>query len=167
MTILNVLCYPDPRLRTKAEPVTEFDKKLQALIDDMFETMYEHRGVGLAATQIDVHKRVFILDPSDNQKQPLVFINPEILEVGEVKDWMEGCISFPDIYEKTKRGQYTKVRYQDVKGETHEKEAHGLEAVGIQHETDHLDGRVLVDFVSPLKRMRIERKLQRLRKKRL
>jgi len=167
MTILNVLYYPDPRLRTKAKLVENFDESLQTLISDMFETMYEHNGVGLAATQVDVHKRIFILDTSDDKSQPQIFINPDILEIREVKDWMEGCVSFPDVFGKTKRGLYVNVRYQDQNGETHEKEAHGLEAVGVQHETDHLNGDLLVDFVSPITRMRIEKRMQKLKKKRL
>jgi len=160
MSLLTILEYPDKRLRTKAAPVTVFDEKLHQLIDDMFETMYEAPGIGLAATQVDFHKRLLVLDISEGKSQPMVFINPEI----EVLDpqclgYEEGCLSVPGYFEEVKRPRRIHVKAQDRHGEAFELEADGLLAVCLQHEMDHLEGTLFVDYLSVLKRQRIKDKL--------
>lgn len=160
--ILAILHFPDPRLRTKAEPVEFFDAKLQTLIDNMFETMYENNGCGLAATQVNVHLRLFVMDLSADRSEPRVFVNPEILSCSEEKrEGDEGCLSFPGIYEKVERAHSLKLRYQDPTGKVMEVEVQGFPAVCIQHETDHLNGKMLVDYQSSLKRSRILKKLKK------
>jgi peptide deformylase len=166
MALRTILEYPDPRLRTRAQPVRQFDTELAKLVDDMFETMYTAPGIGLAATQVDVHKRVIVIDVSKDHDQPLVFINPEILsrEGEEVSE--EGCLSVPENYAEVKRAAKVRVRWQGTKGEVFEREFDDLLAVCIQHEMDHLDGKLFVDYLSDLKRERIRKKLEKERKER-
>lgn len=161
MTKLTILEYPDERLRTMAQPIAEVDDALRATIDDMFETMYDASGVGLAATQVDVHRRLFIADCSDDQSEPLVFINPEITEKSGEFANEEGCLSFPGVYAKVERASNIKVQAQDRHGETFTLSAEGLLAICIQHELDHLNGKLFVDYLSPLKRDRIRKKLEK------
>ncbi len=164
MAILNVLHYPDPRLRTAAKPVEQVDDELRALIDDMFETMYDAPGIGLAATQVDVHKRLLVCDVSEERDAPLVFINPELVETEGEEEMDEGCLSVPGIYETVQRAERIKVRALDRNGEEFEMDADGLLAVCIQHEMDHLEGKLFVDYLSEMKRQRIKKKLQKLRR---
>ena len=166
MPILKILEFPDPKLRKKAEPVTVFDEKLEVLIEDMLETMYEAEGIGLAATQVDVHKRLLLIDISENRDSPQVFINPEIevLE-SELSEYDEGCLSVPGFYETVSRPRMVKITAQDSKGEKFEKVAEDILATCIQHEIDHLDGKLFVDYLSILKRQRIRSKLEKDHKK--
>lgn|SRR3990167_739681 len=167
MTIRKVLCYPDPRLRTKAKPVTNFLDELQTIIDDMLETMYEHNGVGLAATQVDVHLRLIVMDTSENRNEPLVIINPEILEEEGTEEFMEGCISFPGVYDKIVRAAKIKFRAQDRHGAVYEMYAEELFAECVQHEMDHLEGKLMIDYLSPLKRERLVKKMKKLQQQTL
>lgn len=164
MALLNILHFPDPRLRTVAKPVSEFDESLRQLVSDMFETMYEAPGIGLAATQVDQHIRLLVLDVSENRSQPRCLINPEIIEADGEEEMDEGCLSVPGFYEKVRRAGHIRVRCQDEFGETREFEASGLEAVCIQHEMDHLEGKLFVDYLSGLKRNRIRAKLEKMAK---
>jgi|TARA_B110000037_G_scaffold213604_1_gene268302 peptide deformylase len=166
MPILKILEFPDPKLRKKAEPVTVFDEKLKVLIADMLETMYQAEGIGLAATQVDVHKRLLLIDISENRDSPQVFINPEIevLE-SELSEYDEGCLSVPGFYETVSRPRMVKITAQDSKGEKFEKVAEDILATCIQHEIDHLDGKLFVDYLSILKRQRIRSKLEKDHKK--
>jgi peptide deformylase len=166
MALRTILEYPDPRLRTRAQPVTQFDAELGQLIDDMFETMYAAPGIGLAATQVDVHKRVVVIDVSEERNQPLVFVNPEILsrEGEEVSE--EGCLSVPENFAEVKRAAKVRIRAQDRKGEVFERDYDEVLAVCIQHEMDHLEGKLFVDYLSDLKRERIRKKLEKERKER-
>lgn len=164
MSVLTILEFPDPRLRTKAAPVTEFDASLKQFIDDMFETMYAANGVGLAATQVNVHKRVLVADMSDERNQPLALINPEVLEKDGTQVYQEGCLSFPGIFADVTRALKVKVRAHDVEGKTFELEVEGPLAVCIQHEMDHLAGKVFVDYLSPLKRSILLKRLEKQRK---
>ncbi|MBT8067593.1 MAG: peptide deformylase [Gammaproteobacteria bacterium] len=159
MAKLNILEFPDPRLRTKAAPVEAVDDSLRALIDDMFETMYAAPGIGLAATQVDVHRRLLVADVSSDRSEPHVLINPEILEKDGVIVSDEGCLSVPGYYEEVERAQHIRVRFLDRQGASQEMEAEGLLAVCIQHEMDHLDGKLFVDYISEAKRQRIRKKL--------
>ena len=159
MALLNILHFPDPRLRTVAKPVTEFDESLRQLVSDMFETMYEAPGIGLAATQVDRHIRLLVLDVSETRSQPRCLINPEIIESDGEEEMDEGCLSVPGFYEKVRRAEHITVRAQDETGKVFEFEADGLEAVCIQHEMDHLEGKLFVDYLSNLKRNRIRSKL--------
>ncbi len=159
MSKLKILEFPDPRLRTKASPVEVVDDELRALIGDMFETMYDAPGIGLAATQVDVHKRLLITDVSIDKDTPFVLINPEILEKDGVTFTDEGCLSVPGYYEEVERAEHIKVRFLDRDGEDVEMDAEGLLAVCIQHEMDHLDGKLFVDYLSEAKRTRIRKKL--------
>lgn len=161
MANLTILHFPDERLRTIAKPVEHVDDALRALIDDMFETMYDAPGIGLAATQVNVHKRLVVIDVSEEKNEPLVFINPEILEKEGEEEMDEGCLSVPGIYEKVQRADHIKVRALDRNGEPFELETGGLLAVCIQHEIDHLDGKLFVDYLSSLKRQRIRKKLEK------
>ena len=162
MALLNILEFPDPRLRTVAEPVTVFDDDLSKLIDDMFETMYDAPGIGLAATQVDVHKRLIVIDVSENRDQPLVFINPEVTVLDDVLgEYDEGCLSVPGFYETVQRPRQVRVVARDRHGEEFTMEANGLLAVCVQHEIDHLDGKLFVDYISSLKRNRIRKKLEK------
>ena len=162
MTLLPILRYPDPRLHTIAKPVVAFDARLQKLVDDMLHTMYEAEGIGLAATQVDVHERLIVIDVSPDRDQPLVLINPEIVWASpetQVND--EGCLSVPGIYEKVKRAQHIRVRALDLDGAPFELQAEGLLAVCIQHEMDHLEGKVFVEKLSRMKQQRILAKLKK------
>lgn len=159
MAKLKILEFPDPRLRTKAAPVEVVDDNLRALIDDMFETMYAAPGIGLAATQVDVHRRLLVADVSADQSEPQVLINPEILEKDGVIVSDEGCLSVPGYYEEVERAEHIRVRFLDRQGDPQEMEAEGLLAVCIQHEMDHLLGKLFVDYLSEAKRQRIRKKL--------
>lgn len=160
MSILNILRYPDPRLHKVAQPVTVFDERLAKLVADMAETMYDAPGVGLAATQVDVHERLVIIDVSETKDQLIAFVNPEIVWASEDKQvYDEGCLSVPGVYDGVERPSQVTVRAFDVKGEPFEIEADGLLAVCIQHEMDHLMGKVFVEYLSPLKRNRIKAKM--------
>ncbi len=161
MAHLTVLHFPDERLRTVAKPVDRFDDALHTLIEAMFDTMYDAPGIGLAATQVNVHKRVVVIDVSEEKNDPLVLINPEILEKQGEEEMDEGCLSVPGIYEKVQRADWIKVRAVDRNGEPFELETGGLLAVCIQHEIDHLDGKLFVDYLSTLKRQRIRKKLEK------
>jgi len=161
MALLTILHYPDERLRTVAKPVEQVDDQLRAFIDDMFETMYEAPGVGLAATQVNFHQRLVVIDVSEEKNEPLVLINPEILEKHGIEQTDEGCLSVPGIYEPVERAERVKVRALDRNGEPFELEADGLLAVCIQHELDHLEGKLFVDYLSILKRQRIRKKLEK------
>ncbi|MGD0490191.1 MAG: peptide deformylase [Steroidobacteraceae bacterium] len=167
MTKLAILEYPDPRLRTKAVPVTTVDDAVRQLIDDLLETMYAAKGIGLAASQVDVHRRILVLDISDSRDQPMAFINPEILEAEGSAPGEEGCLSLPGIYDKLERAERIRVRALDRNGEPFELEADGMLAVCIQHEMDHLEGKLFVDYLSELKRQLIRRRLQKERKQRV
>ena len=160
MAKLAILRYPDPRLHTVARPVAAVDERIRRLVDDMLETMYAAEGVGLAATQVDVHERVIVIDTSDARDRPCVLVNPEIVaRSDEQVTGDEGCLSVPDVYDKVLRHARVTVRAQDRSGEVREFEAEGLLAVCVQHEMDHLLGKVFVDYLSPLKRNRIRSKL--------
>ncbi len=159
MAILDILHFPDSRLRNKAKPVSEVDDDLRQLIDDMFETMYEAPGIGLAAVQVNVPKRVVVIDISEERDQPLALVNPEILERRGDEEMDEGCLSVPGVYETVKRAEWIRVRALGRDGESFEMETDGLLAVCIQHEIDHLDGKLFVDYLSSLKRQRIRKKL--------
>jgi peptide deformylase len=161
MTRLTILEYPDPRLRTRATPVAAVDDSLRQLVDDMFETMYGAKGIGLAATQVNVHKRLLVADVSEDKDRPLVFINPEIVATDEVGTMQEGCLSVPGFYEDVDRAQRIRVRALGRDGQSFEMDADGLLAVCIQHEIDHLDGKLFVDYISELKRTRIRKKLEK------
>jgi peptide deformylase len=165
MALLPILCYPDPRLHTVAKPVREVDGRIRQLIGDMLETMYEASGIGLAATQVDVHERLIVIDISEDRKQPLVLINPEITWTSsdqQVSD--EGCLSVPGIYDEVERAAAIKVSALDGEGRPRTIEADGVLAVCIQHEMDHLLGKVFVDYLSPLKRNRIRTKMLKARR---
>ena len=160
MTLRKILEFPDPRLRTIARKVEDVDESIQTLVNDMFETMYEAQGIGLAATQIDVHLRIIVIDLKDEEQTPLVLINPELeILTKEVDEMQEGCLSVPDFYEVVKRPEHLRLKALDQKGTPYEIEASGLLAVCIQHECDHLMGKLFVDYLSNLKRSRIRSKL--------
>jgi peptide deformylase len=159
MAILNILRYPDARLHKVALPVTVFDEGLRTLVRDMTETMYAAPGVGLAATQVDVHKQVIVVDVSDRRDSPVVLVNPEVVESFGISDIEEGCLSVPGIYETVERAERVRVRAHDQHGKSFTLEAQGLLAVCIQHEMDHLKGKVFIEYLSPLKQQRIRGKL--------
>ena len=166
MAILQILEFPDPRLRTVAEPVTDFDDELKQLVDDMFETMYQAQGIGLAATQVNVHKRLLVIDLSENKDSPQVFINPEFKIIDdELIEYDEGCLSVPGFYETVFRPKLIKVTARNIDGEPFELQTGGLLATCIQHEIDHLNGKLFVDYLSTLKRNRIRHKLEKEHKK--
>ena len=164
MAKLEILEFPDPRLRTVAQPVETFDGRLGTLIDDMLETMYGASGIGLAATQVDVHQRVLVMDVSDARDQPLAFVNPEIVDREGEQTYEEGCLSVPGIYAEVKRADRVKVRARDRDGKEFEVELDGLAAVCLQHEMDHLQGKLFVDYLSPLKRQMVRRRLEKQRR---
>ena len=166
MTKLAILEYPDPRLRTKASPIAAVDDAVRKLADDLLETMYAAKGLGLAASQVDVHRRLVVLDVSDTRDTPLVLINPEIVAAEGRAPGEEGCLSLPGIYDKLERAERITVRAQDSNGEHFELDAEGMLAVCIQHEMDHLEGKLFVDYLSELKRQLIRRRLQKERKQR-
>ena len=164
MAQMKILEFPDPRLRTVAKPVEQVDDAIRTLIDDMFETMYAAPGIGLAASQVDVHQRLLVADVSTDRDQPHVLINPEILEKDGVEVMEEGCLSVPGFYEDVERAERIRVRALDRDGESFELEVDGLLAVCIQHEIDHLDGKLFVDYISTIKRNRIRQKLLKSRR---
>jgi len=166
MALRTILEFPDPRLRTRAEPVTSFDAALGTLVDDMLETMYAAPGIGLAATQVDVHKRLIVIDISKEHNEPLVLVNPEILAREGDASTEEGCLSVPGIFDEVKRAAKVRVRAKDRNGEPFERDFDDVLAVCIQHEMDHLEGRLFVDYLSDLKRERIRKKLDKDRKER-
>ena len=162
MAVLEILEFPDPRLRTVAEPVNEVTDQTRALIDDMFETMYAAPGIGLAATQVNVHQRILVMDLSEDHSEPLVFINPEVEILDpELGTYDEGCLSVPGFYETVNRPQRVSVTALDRDGQAFTQELEGLLAICLQHEIDHLDGKLFVDYLSPLKRQRIRKKLEK------
>ncbi|WP_133405409.1 peptide deformylase [Parashewanella tropica] len=161
MALLPVLRFPDERLRTIAKPVTEFDDKLQTQIEDMLETMYEEKGIGLAATQVDYHQRLIVMDLQDDVERPNVFINPEIVESSGHFENEEGCLSVPGVYAKVERAENVTVKALDRDGKEFTVEADGLFAICLQHEMDHIVGKLFVDYLSPLKRNRIKQKLEK------
>ncbi|KEK30044.1 peptide deformylase [Shewanella xiamenensis] len=161
MALLKVLRFPDERLRTQAQPITEFTAELQTQIDDMFETMYQEKGIGLAATQVDYHKQLIVMDLQDEVERPKVFINPEIIASSGDFCNEEGCLSVPGIYAKVDRAEFVTVKALDRHGNEFTVEADDLFAICIQHEMDHLKGKLFVDYLSPLKRQRIKQKLEK------
>lgn len=163
MALLEILEFPDPRLRTIAKPVETVDDSVRELIDNMFETMYAAPGIGLAATQVNVHRRIVVMDISEDQSDPLVFINPEVTVLGEEqKPYEEGCLSVPGFYESVDRPAQIRVDALDRDGQPFTLEPDGLLAVCIQHELDHLNGKLFVDYISQMKRQRIRKKLEKL-----
>ncbi len=164
MAKLTILEFPDPRLRTKAVPVEAVDDALRQTIDDMFETMYAAPGIGLAATQVDIHRRFLVADVSQDQSAPHVFINPVIVEKDGVTVTEEGCLSVPGFYEEVERAEHIRLKYLDRDGGEVEGEFEGLLAVCIQHEIDHLDGKLFVDYLSEAKRQRIRKRLEKERR---
>jgi len=165
MALLPILCYPDPRLHKVAQPVAAVDDRLRTLIDDMLETMYDANGIGLAATQIDVHQRLVVIDTSEERNQPMVLINPEITWMSDERvKGDEGCLSVPGIYDGVERATAVKATALDRNGQTQNIEAEGLLAICIQHELDHLKGKVFVEYLSPLKQGRIKTKLVKAQK---
>ncbi len=164
MSLRTILEFPDPRLRTRALPVTRFDAELGRLIDDMLETMYAAPGIGLAATQVDAPLRLLVIDISEQRNEPLVFINPEILAREGVAVTEEGCLSVPGVFDEVQRAAKIRVRAQDRSGEAFERDYEGTLAVCVQHEMDHIDGKLFVDYLSDLKRERIRKKLEKERK---
>jgi peptide deformylase len=161
MAVKEVLRFPDERLRTVAKPVTNFDGKLKQLVNDMLDTMYDQNGIGLAATQIDEHQQVIVMDHSEDRSKPRVFINPKLIESGGHFTNEEGCLSVPGVYAKVERAEHIKIEAQDVNGETFTTEADELLSICIQHEMDHLSGKLFVDYLSPLKRQRIKQRLEK------
>jgi peptide deformylase len=164
MTKLAILEYPDPRLRTRAQVVSIVDDAVRQLAEDLLETMYAANGVGLAATQVDVHRRVIALDVSETRDQPLILINPELVTAEGKGPAEEGCLSLPGIYDKLSRPTHIRIRALDLQGKPFEMDAEGLLAVCIQHEMDHLEGKLFVDYLSELKRQLIRRRLEKERK---
>jgi len=164
MPKLDILHFPDERLRTVATPVEQVDDTIRQLVDDMFETMYDAPGIGLAATQVNVHKQVIVIDVSMEKDQPLCLINPEIITKDGIEEREEGCLSVPGVYETVQRADHIKVRALDRNGESFDLETGELLAVCIQHEMDHLKGKLFVDYLSPLKRQRIKKKLTKQQK---
>lgn len=162
MALLPVLCYPDPRLHQVAKPVAQVDARVKKIVADMAETMYEAPGVGLAATQVDIHERIVVIDVSDDQNELMVFINPEIIWASsEKKSWREGCLSVPEFYDEVERPAQIRVKALDIHGKEFELEADGLLAVCLQHELDHLQGKVFVEYLSLLKRTRVSQKMKK------
>jgi peptide deformylase len=166
MALRTILEFPDPRLRNRAQPVTAFDAELGTLIDDLLETMYAAPGIGLAATQVDVHRRVIVIDISKDRTEPLALVNPEILAREGEASTEEGCLSVPGIFDDVKRAAKVRVRFQDRTGAVLEHDYDDILAVCIQHEMDHLEGKLFVDYLSDLKRERIRKKLDKERKER-
>ncbi|MGE0030726.1 MAG: peptide deformylase [Steroidobacteraceae bacterium] len=161
MTRLTILEYPDPRLRTRAVPVDVVDAQLRELIDDMLETMYAANGIGLAATQVDVHRRLLVADVSESRREPRVFVNPEILSREGMEVSQEGCLSVPGYYDEVERAERIRVRALDRDGKPFEADLDGLLAVCVQHEIDHLEGKLFVDYLSELKRQRVRKKIEK------
>ncbi|MCB1705649.1 MAG: peptide deformylase [Halioglobus sp.] len=162
MAVLDILEFPDPRLRTEAKPVAQVTEATRTLIDNMLETMYAAPGIGLAATQVNVHQRLLVMDVSDDKSKPMVFINPEVTVLDpEQGEYDEGCLSVPGFYETVSRPQHVRVSAVDRNGEAFTRELEGLAAICLQHEIDHLNGKLFVDYLSPLKRQRIRKKLEK------
>ena len=162
MALLNVLCYPDPRLHRVAKPVEQVDARIKKIVQDMADTMYDAPGVGLAATQVDIHERIVVIDVSDDQNELMVFINPEIIWASpEKKSWREGCLSVPEFYDEVERPAQIRVKALDLNGKEFEIDADGLLAVCLQHELDHFQGKVFVEYLSILKRNRISQKMKK------
>ncbi|AWW47015.1 peptide deformylase [Polynucleobacter paneuropaeus] len=162
MALLPVLCYPDPRLHKRAKPVVKVDERIKGIVKDMAETMYDAPGVGLAATQVDIHEQIIVIDVSDEQNELMVFINPELVWASEEKkSWREGCLSVPEYYDEVDRPANIRVKAIDLHGKPFELEADGLLAVCLQHEMDHLQGKVFVEYLSLLKRNRISLKMKK------
>lgn len=161
MAVLEVLTFPDERLRTVADPVAKVDSTVKRIVKDMFETMRDEKGIGLAATQVNIHQQIVVMDVTEEQNQPYVFINPEIIEKDGSVVSEEGCLSVPNNYAKVDRAEKVRVKALNEKGESFELEADGLLAICIQHELDHLKGKLFVDYLSPLKRNRIKKKLEK------
>ncbi|MBU3633895.1 peptide deformylase [Polynucleobacter sp. es-GGE-1] len=162
MALLTVLCYPDPRLHKVAKSVAQVDARVKKIVADMADTMYEAPGVGLAATQVDIHERIVVIDVSDEQNELMVFINPEIIWASaETKSWREGCLSVPEFYDEVERPAQIRLKALDLDGKEFEIEADGLLAVCLQHELDHLQGKVFVEYLSLLKRTRISQKMKK------
>jgi peptide deformylase len=166
MALRTILEFPDPRLRTRAEPVTRFDSELHRLIDDMLETMYAAPGIGLAATQVDAHQRLIVIDVSVERTDPVILVNPEILSREGEAVTEEGCLSVPGIFDEVKRAAKIRVRANDREGAAFERDCDGILAVCVQHEMDHIEGKLFVDYLSNLKRERIRTKLEKERKER-
>jgi len=164
LSILTVLEFPDKRLRTKAQPVTVVDESIKNLVSDMLETMYDAKGVGLAASQINIHQRIIVIDVSEEKDAPLCLINPEIIDLEGSEESEEGCLSVPGFFEKVTRAQKVKIQALDQEGKPFELVADGLLAVCIQHEMDHLEGKLFVDYLSSFKRQRIKAKLNKIHK---
>ena len=159
MAILEILHHPDPRLRQRAQPVETYDERLRTLVDDMFETMYDAPGIGLAATQVNVQERVVVIDVSSDRSEPRHFVNPVVVEAAGEEEMEEGCLSVPGVFETVSRAEFVRVEAYDCHGESFTLETGGLLAVCIQHEIDHLDGKLFVDYLSQLKQSRIRKKL--------
>ena len=167
MALLNILEFPDPRLRTQAAPVSQVDSRIQTLVDDMFETMYAAPGIGLAASQVDVHERVIVMDLTEDRSDPKVFINPEVTVLDDdLGTYDEGCLSVPGFYETVKRPRAVEVSAMNREGQQFTERLEGLMAICLQHEIDHLEGKLFVDYLSPLKRQRIRSKLVKEQKRR-
>jgi peptide deformylase len=164
MALLEILHFPDPRLRLKARPVTQVDDQVRQMVKDMLETMYQAPGIGLAATQVNVQLEIIVIDVSEDKDQPLCLINPKIIEADGTEEMQEGCLSVPGFYENVTRAERVKIQALNENGEPFELEADDLLAVCIQHEIDHLQGKLFVDYLSPLKRQRIKKKLVKLEK---
>jgi peptide deformylase len=164
LSILTILEFPDERLRKKAAAVKSVDDAVRKLVDDMLATMYASRGVGLAATQVNVHQRIIVIDVSEDKSAPLCLINPEIIAKDGVEESEEGCLSVPGFFEKVKRAEHVRVKALNREGQAFEFDARDLLAVCVQHEIDHLDGKLFVDYLSPLKRQRIKKKLEKIHK---
>lgn len=167
MAILNILHFPDPRLRKKAEPITEVTDAIRELAYNMLETMYDAPGIGLAATQVNVQKRILVIDISEDKSDPLVLINPEILQAEGEREFEEGCLSVPEAYESVTRADKVKIKALNLEGKDFEFDADGLLATCVQHEIDHLDGKLFVDYLSNLKRQRIKKRLEKHLKQKL
>lgn len=163
MTLLPILEFPDPRLRTVAKPVEQVDDAIRQLVQQMLATMYDARGIGLAATQVDIHQRLLVMDISEEHDQPLVFINPEVIARDGLQECEEGCLSVPGQYARVERAAELRVRALNEHGESFEMDLDGLAAICLQHEMDHLEGKLFVDYLSPLKRERLLKKLQKQR----
>ncbi len=159
MATLDILIYPDKRLRTVAKPVEKVDESIKKLVDDMFETMYTAPGIGLAATQVNVHKKVIVIDVSEDKSQPLCLINPEIIAEEGTERCDEGCLSIPEVYESVERSEKVTIKAMDQNGDEYTLQADEMLAVCIQHEMDHLNGKLFVDYLSPLKQQRVKKRL--------
>jgi peptide deformylase len=162
MALLDILCYPDKRLHKVAKNVEKFDEALKVIVDNMAQTMYEAPGIGLAATQVDIHQKIIVIDISDSRNELQVFINPEVIWASEeTKIWKEGCLSVPEYYDEVERPDKIRVSAQDIEGKKFELEVEGILSVCLQHEMDHLKGKVFVEYLSPLKRARIKSKMKK------